>query len=59
MDRMLGQPTATRSNKVRCCSDSRSVGLHVKIAACLGAMRSSFVFFDEDRKRELARHEET
>ena len=46
IDRMIGRFTATCSNKIHCCSDRRSVGLHVRMAACLGAMRSSLRFFD-------------
>jgi len=59
IDRMIGQFTATCSNKIRCSSDRRSVGLHVRMAACLGAMRSSLRFFDEEPDRGLARQEET
>ena len=34
-------------------------GLHVRMAACLGAMRSSLRFFDKERDPGLARQEET
>jgi len=59
IDRMLGQFTATCSNKIRCCFERRSPGLHVKMAACLGATRSNFCLVDEVRDLDFARQVET